>query len=386
MIWEIEHETSGIDGVDEHGRPDPAYAAALGLLRAPWGRRSLAFTCDIVVWLVLQLPLWLGAMPLVFKLVAGSISAYGFVNHPDFVLAVVMASISVGLGLVCGVVQWMLHGLRGTTFGKTLCGIRTVNVRTLERPGVGPVLARFLVVAASALVPVAGPVLVLLSPAFDPAERGRGWHDRLANVWLVDVRAGLNPFDEKRMRIARKTVRAEPPPARPELPSLATPEDATTQSEYRPGGRISAGVLGATRSHEPRAAAVAASGPVAPAQRPVPSSHQIVRDHAGLALRLDTGERIAVSGAILLGRAPDVAGHPGADAVPVADTTRTLSKTHVLVRPVDGGLEVVDCRSTNGCALIRGGVEHALVGGASATAVAGDAIRLGDRIAQVVSA
>ena len=28
MIWEIEHETRVIDGLDAQGRPDPAYAAA----------------------------------------------------------------------------------------------------------------------------------------------------------------------------------------------------------------------------------------------------------------------------------------------------------------------------------------------------------------------
>ncbi|MFT3798265.1 RDD family protein [Microbacterium sp.] len=433
MIWQIDDEVPRVDGVDAQGRPDPAYAAELGLVRAPFGRRSLAFAGDVAIWLMLQLPLWLGAMPLVFTLLDGSISPYGFVNHPRFVFSAVMAAVSVVLMLVCALVQWLLQGLRGMTIGKAMLGLRSVNVRTLERPGVGAVLLRFLIVAASALVPVIGPTLVLLSPTFDPQGRGRGWHDRATNVWLVDVRAGLNPFDEKRMRIARKTVKVEPVQERAELPSLATPRDPAVQPEYRPGGRISAGVLGVSRSSEPRgsaplaqpAAAQLSTPPVAPqpvapqpvaaqqpaaqpvaaqpvapqpvaAQQPAipqpvapqPVAAQPVRpapaQPAVLALRLDTGESIVVSGLLLVGRDPDPTAHPGARPLAIGDTTKTLSKTHALVRPVAGGLELVDCHSTNGCAVIRGGVEHELAPGSSAVVYEGDAIRLGDRLATVV--
>ncbi|WP_454112144.1 RDD family protein [Microbacterium aurum] len=410
MIWEIEHETRVVDGLDAQGRPDPAYAAALGLVPAPFGRRALAFAIDIAIWLILQLPLWLGAIPLLLKLATGAISPYGFVNHPDFVLAVIMAAVSVALSLVYVVVQWMLHGLKGITIGKAVTGIRSVNVMTLERPGVWAVLLRYVIVAASGILPAVGPALVLLSPTFDLERRGRGWHDRIGRVWLVDVRHGLNPYDEKRMRVARKTVKAEPAPERVELPSLATPRDPIAQPEYRPGSRISAGVVGVPRSPEapampaPAAAAAPASAPVNPAT-PSPAATPAAPAVAtpapavavseapgprrrgrmgGLALRLDTGETIPVTAPILLGRDPDAAAHPGARAVPLTDTTRTLSKTHALVQPVAGGLEIIDRRSTNGCGVIRGGIETELVSGGSATVAEGDAIRLGDRTADVV--
>lgn len=417
MIWEIEHETRVIDGLDAQGRPDPAYAAALGLVPAPFGRRALAFAIDIAIWLILQLPLWLGAIPLLLKLATGAISPYGFVNHPDFVLAVIMAAVSVALSLVYVVVQWMLHGLKGITIGKAVTGIRSVNVMTLERPGVWAVLLRYVIVAASGILPAVGPALVLLSPTFDLERRGRGWHDRIGKVWLVDVRHGLNPYDEKRMRVARKTVKAEPAPERVELPSLATPRDPVAQPEYRPGSRISAGVVGVPRSPEapavpaPAAAAEPASAPVnpttpspaaTPAAPAVATPAPAVATAApavavadapgprrrgrmvGLALRLDTGETIPVTAPILLGRDPDVAAHPGAQAVPLTDTTRTLSKTHALIQPVAGGLEIIDRCSTNGCGVIRGGIETELASGGSATVAEGDAIRLGDRTADVV--
>ena len=89
---------------------------------------------------------------------------------------------------------------------------------------------------------------------------------------------------------------------------------------------------------------------------------------------------------ILLGRNPDAADHPGARPVAVADASRSLSKTHMLVRPVDGGLEIVDWHSTNGSALISDGVERALAPGMPVQAVAGDRIRLGDRLAEVIRA
>src|SRR5690606_29576078 len=105
-----------------------------------------------------------------------------------------------------------------------------------------------------------------------------------------------------------------------------------------------------------------------------------------LVLRLDTGESIPVSGPILLGRNPDAADHPGARPIRVADGSRTLSKTHLLVRPVTGGLEVVDCASTNGSGLIRAGVDQGLTAGVPVRAGDGDRIRLGDRTADVVRA
>ncbi|MEY2849445.1 MAG: hypothetical protein RI885_2112, partial [Actinomycetota bacterium] len=247
MIWEIDEREKAVEGVDAAGRPDPAYAAAVGLVRAPFGRRTLSLACDAAIWIVLQLPLWLGAVPLLLKLASGSISAYGFVNHPDFVLGIVTAAVSVVLSLVFVIVQLVLHGRRGLTVGKVVTGIRSVNVRTLERPGMGAVLLRYLLVMASGVVPGVGPTLILLTPTFDPDGRGRGWHDRVTGVWLVDTRRGLNPYDEKRMRIARKTAKIDPLPERSELPSLATRRDPLAQPEYRPGSRTSAGVLGVSR-------------------------------------------------------------------------------------------------------------------------------------------
>jgi uncharacterized RDD family membrane protein YckC len=413
MIWEIDEQKPTIEGLDAEGRADPAYAAALGLLRAPFGRRALAAAIDVAIWLILLLPFVIGAAPLVLKLATGAISPYGFLNHPDFLLALVMASISTVLGLVLLVVQLILHGIKGVTIGKAVTGIRSVNVRTLERPRVGAVLLRVLIVVAAGVIPLLGPAFILISPTFDPERRGRGLHDKATGIWLVDVRKGLNPYDEKRMRVARKVVKAEPNLGRSALPSLATPVDPGAQPEYRPASRVSAGVLGIARPHAPhdRPAAVGLSLSTPPtvampaeagkpvlggyrvagggkaASAPEPAAPAVVAQPGQaprFALRWDSGESTPISGPVLLGRNPDATEHRGARAIALADDSRSLSKTHLLVRPIDGGLEIVDCRSTNGSGLIRGGTEYAVSAGEPTMAVEGDTIRLGDRIAAVV--
>lgn len=247
-IWEVEERHETIEGLDEHGRPDPAYAAALGLVDAPLGRRAGAFAIDASLYLVLQVPYLVFSLPLVWRFARGRISGYGFVNHPDFILAIVMAGLTTLLTLAFCITQLSLHGRRGNTLGKQLTGIRSVNVKTLARPGIGRVLLRALVVWGSAVV-VVGPLAFLLSPLFDKQHRGRGWHDRVGETWLVDVRNGLQPYDEKRMRIARKTVTAAPVQQAKPLPSLATSATRDDQGEYRPGARVSAGVLGVARPH-----------------------------------------------------------------------------------------------------------------------------------------
>jgi uncharacterized RDD family membrane protein YckC len=392
MIWEIDEQKPTIEGLDAEGRADPAYAAALGLLRAPFGRRALAAAIDVAIWLILLLPFVIGAAPLVLKLATGAISPYGFLNHPDFLLALVMASISTALGLVLLVVQLILHGIKGVTIGKAVTGIRSVNVRTLERPRVGAVLLRVLIVVAAGVIPLLGPAFILISPTFDPERRGRGLHDKATGIWLVDVRKGLNPYDEKRMRVARKVVKAEPNLGRSALPSLATPVDPGAQPEYRPAA------VGLPLSTPPTVAMPAEAGkPVLGGYRvagggkaasaPEPAAPAVVAQPGQaprFALRWDSGESTPISGPVLLGRNPDATEHRGARAIALADDSRSLSKTHMLVRPIDGGLEIVDCRSTNGSGLIRGGTEYAVSAGEPTMAVEGDTIRLGDRIAAVV--
>ncbi|MFT4262991.1 MAG: RDD family protein [Nocardioides sp.] len=384
-IWDVTEAEDAVEGLTPDGRPDPAYAAGLGLVQATIGRRVAASAIDVVGWMVIQIPSWALTLPLVLKLVRGRISWYGFTNHPHFTLAMVGLGVTTGLSIAFCIAQIALNGARGLTLGKGLMGLRNVNVRTLERPGLLRALLRVVVIWAPAVV-VVGPVVVLLTPLWDPSGRNRGWQDLAAQTWMVDVRAGLNPYDEKRMRVARKTLRADPLEERRRLPSLTSGEAAQA---YRPTGRVSAGVIGAPSSEDLRGTPAAARmrTPVIPEsyqpptpKHAAPAASTTPAGPLSLALELDTGGLLGLDKAYLLGRQPvTTEATTGSTPIAIPDTTYTVSKTHLLVSPLDDGVEVVDQSSTNGTFIVRGGAEQALVAGDPGIARVGDTIRFGDR-------
>ncbi|GAB3120091.1 hypothetical protein [Glaciibacter psychrotolerans] len=47
-------------GLNASGQPDPAYAASLGLVPAPNGRRAAAFNMDASIWVLPALPAIIG--------------------------------------------------------------------------------------------------------------------------------------------------------------------------------------------------------------------------------------------------------------------------------------------------------------------------------------
>lgn len=374
-IWEIGEGSNAVEGLTPDGRPDPSYAAGLGLVQAPIGRRVGAGAIDLGILVLFQLPAWILTLPLVLKLLNDRITWYGFTNHPDFGRAMVGLVITAVASLVFVVVSIVLNGTRGLTLGKGLTGLRNVNVRTLARPGVLRALLRAVVIWASGIIPF-GSVAVLASPLWDSSKRSRGWHDHIAGTWMVDVRAGLDPYDEKRMRVARKTLAAAPVEGRRQLPSLVSSEDG---SGYRPAARVNTGVLGAQR---PDLRGVPARQQ---AWTPViPEGHQpeapTAAPEAGVVLELDTGGRLELTQTYLFGRDPvPNDGTPGATPISIPDSTMSVSKTHFVVRPASGGADVVDQWSTNGTFLTQQGVERQLTPGEPATAALGDTIRFGDR-------
>ncbi|MDD7930590.1 RDD family protein [Microbacterium thalli] len=462
MIWEIDERARTIEGLDGAGRPRPEYAASLGLIRAPYGRRVLATVIEALVLLLVQLPMLLVVLPAVTGAALDADPVAALAGRDDLVLLIVLGAASSVLSTAFVLVQLILLGRRGVTLGKALTGLRTVNVRTLERPGFwrGAVV-RYLVMGASMLVPAVGPLLVIaLSPLFDPARRGRSWADLAAATWLVDARRGLNPYDEKRMRIARKTVATDLLDVKTELPSLATPVAPTGAGAYVPLARNKGGVLGAVRStpgnvvigetdaadDEPRSgiptmvapAPFATPDPAPAAEPPLPAGvpapaavapGAIVAPAAGaaawsppplleepaaappapvapaapqaaasvppmatpptasdaVALTLDSGDTIAVSGGgVVLGRAPATGpGDVDVLPVPVVDPTRSISKTHWALLRQDGRVVALERGSTNGSVLVRGGAEQALEPGRPVEVRDGDTIRFGDRHAVV---
>lgn len=421
-IWELPGREQPVEGLDSLGQPVPEYAAALGLVTAPPGRRAAAAAIDIGIFLVLQVPLVVWSLPLFWRLLTDRITWYGFVNHPDFLIAVIIAGVTLLLSVLVLVAQLVALGRWGFTLGKLALGLRVVNVRTLEHAGFWRATWRSLVVWVP-MVTVIGTIAVLASPLSARSDRLRGWHDRAGHTWVVDVRNGLNPFDRKRMRIARKTVSSSAALRSRRLPSLATGAGEEVSGGYRPGARSSAGVLGVARPHAPfgrvtiglaglepaepaggtqdrrveqhahgkRLAGGRSAGEraAAPPNEPAPFAppqepRTTEQPDARCTLLLDDGQRLQLAGPVVVGRAPA----PVGDARPlaIADPGSSISKTHVVLRPVGSGIEVIDQGSTNGTLLVRDGREQQMVAGVVALARSGDTILIGDRSARVLSA
>lgn len=398
MIWEIDDGEREIEGLDAHGRPDPGYAQSLGLIPAPYGRRAMATILEILIAGAILLPALIIAVPRIVGILQDDPA--GLLLGGDLLWILIGWGISQLLMTAFVLVQLILHGRRGVTIGKAVFGLRTVNVKTLERPRFwrGAVV-RYLIGWASFVIPVIGPLLVVaLSPFFDVERRGRGWVDLAAQTWIVDIRKGLNPYDAKRMRIARKSLTMPEHEEKPPLPSLATPVDQHVPEAYVPSARFSGGVIGVHRAVDSRANGPAAPAPspapapaptpapafASPAQQPAPTA--VPASGIRAVLELDDGRRIEVGRVTLVGRGPAAGpGEEGAELIRIDDDTRSVSKTHLALLPARRGVHVMDRGSTNGSALQRGGAETPLVPGQSVEIAAGDVIRFGDRWMRVTS-
>ncbi|MCW3492375.1 RDD family protein [Microbacterium sp. SSM24] len=208
---------------------DPVSAARLGLVPAGTGYRSLAFAIDVAIWLLLAVPAVMG----VVMIATGDRS----------LLAVILVIAGVVLPSLFGLVQLITHGRRGVTAGKAALRLRSVSASDLGRPGFWRVVLRALVLWASTiLLVVVGPALLFASGLWDSERRGRSILDRVGGCWLIDARAGLDPFDAKALRHARRALRDRADDGE-DLPSMASgaPESVALRI---PDARSRAGVVG----------------------------------------------------------------------------------------------------------------------------------------------
>ena len=368
-----------IPGLGDDGRPDPAYAARLGLVPAPAGRRSAAFALDAGVWATLAIPGAIGAV-----ILAGSVGQAGWdvasVPPGELMLPLILTGVSQGLLVVFGLVQLILHGRLGRTLGKAALGLRSVNVASFGPPGFWRVVLRVLVLWAGQFVlPLVGPAVLFSSSAWDPEQRGRSWLDRIGGCYVVDVRHGLDPFDAKALRHARRALATSAPESAPKLPSLAT-DRAPGEAPFIPSARSSSGVVSATGgaaaewSPPPLGAPAQpqADAPLQPAAQAVVSAYTLV---------FDDGTRLGAPPFGLLGRRPEVApGEPEATLVPLVDDGMRISKTHAAFGIDEAGFWVTDRSSRNGTVVdFPDGSTRTLAPGTRTVAPAGSRVTLGGR-------
>ena len=126
--------------------------------------------------------------------------------------------------------------------------------------------------------------------------------------------------------------------AMPRVPQVPTPQAGAPQQA---GSAQNAGQQTHTQPVAPQAT------PATSAPASVPAFAQA----APLAIIVDDGQRIEVNAPIVLGRAPEQT-PSDARAVAIADSTRSLSRTHLRVAPADGdAMWVEDTFSANGTRL-----------------------------------
>ncbi len=101
-------------------------------------------------------------------------------------------------------------------------------------------------------------------------------------------------------------------------------------------------------------------------------------------LTLPDGSTETVSGAVVIGRNPEAPAHwPTARPLAVADTTKSVSKTHALVELDGSGLWVHDLDSTNGVWVVVGDDATDVAPGRRAGVPVGASIELGDFVIRV---
>jgi pSer/pThr/pTyr-binding forkhead associated (FHA) protein len=95
-------------------------------------------------------------------------------------------------------------------------------------------------------------------------------------------------------------------------------------------------------------------------------------------LMLADGQRISVTGAVVLGRNPDaVEGYPDATLVSIEDPGKTVSKSHAVLIPYGDGLYIIDLESTNGVAVVADGVRRNVTSTEFRAAPDGSVVELG---------
>jgi hypothetical protein len=96
------------------------------------------------------------------------------------------------------------------------------------------------------------------------------------------------------------------------------------------------------------------------------------------ALVLPDGARVDLDGPVLLGRDPaGIPDRPGARLVPLADSGKTVSKTHALVEPTAEGVRVRELHSTNGIAIDTAAGRQIVTPGGEGIAPSGATVMLG---------
>jgi|GEM_PF-1291419 len=312
------------------------------------------------------------------------------------------------VGVVAGtmVLLWLalavVLGVKGTSPGKAMSGLRVVHHGDGTPIGVGPALLRSLVLGASGLPTFGIGIATLAWTAVeDRGRQRRGWHDHLTKTVVVDVRPAVEVTetgaDEAPRHIVNLTAMRLIPA--PPVEAVRTPERSEHSVRRQPLPADVVAPPAAAPAPTPAPISTPAPMPVLPSapapqqQWPQPPAAERTRQRAPQQqqrpastpgrwrVHFDDGESFVVAGLALVGRRPEPrSGEQVAHLVPLASADMSVSKTHAQFGPApDGTIVVMDRGSTNGTVLVRQGVSRQLAPGKPAALVDGDKVVYGDR-------
>lgn len=347
-----------------------------------------------------------------------------------------------GIGLVAGVVLVVglafasVLGLRGTSPGRALFGLRVVDAESGGPVGLARGVGRTAILGVGSLPMFGLGVATLAWTAVeDRSGERRGWHDHVTGSVVVDIRPAPveeEVSDERPRHVVNLTAmrlmpvkqtespivpapdphRSSSDPAEPS-PARAQPTPAPVQPGPAPAAAAQPSTAQPPAAQQPEVAAPGHPGPalsssssslsgpsgsealppdapapvtrIRPAAGPQTPSTASSPRHTGPLptwhVQFDSGESFVVEGLGVVGRQPQGRpGEPVRHVVPLRSADMSISKTHAQFHlAADGALVVMDRGSTNGSLLIRKGVARELSPGRPATLVDGDRVRFGDR-------
>lgn len=157
--------------------PAPVAPAASTYVPAELSRRLLAIIIDAVP------PFVLGMLAVILNVI--------FVGM-DLPTVGLLLSGLIYLAMLGYVVwAWSLQATTGQSFGKRRIGLRVVLADTMQAPGYGKVFVRYALWAISTWI---GWVIGAVQVSGDVQGR-RAWWDNVVGVGVLDLKAGLDPFD-----------------------------------------------------------------------------------------------------------------------------------------------------------------------------------------------
>ncbi|WP_136193588.1 RDD family protein [Actinomyces procaprae] len=307
--------------------------------------------------------------------------------------------------LIVLAVREVVLGRTGWSPGGRLMGVQLISERTGLPPG--PALLLHADLTFICVVPTLGigAIVLMRTAATDP--QGRGWHDRLTGVKLVQLHTRQGADSPASAAAARSTAAGRRGPfsdgrfsfapsgspiaeaddtvdssraafSNPNTRSVIidsvpwsavpTPLDSTTNDAPAAplGEAVDSGVVRSTRTAvpsrrdpQPPAQSQDASATAAEPRRRTRAQHRKSEpDTVGIRLvPTDGGAPILLTTPTVVGRDPEnISEYPDAARVPLTDVSRSISKTHAAIAPVPGGLWVTDLHSTNGTRIEQQGV------------------------------